>query len=243
MEKAYVETGTNKFVVLCVNSTKMEDAGLGYIIPVVDKDENVPNYDHDMTQLWLLVAGALVFLMQAGFSMLEAGSVSSKNTINILYKNILDACIGAISFWLVGYAFAYGGRDGDSAGAFIGSTNFALAHEDQDNTRWHSWFFQFAFAATAATIVSGSVAERTKFSAYFIYSVIITAFIYPVVVHWVWSSGWLSAWGAKNGPLFRGTHRPTVLLTLQARASSTWLAASRVAWAPSSSDPARGDSR
>ena len=197
--KVYVESGTNDFMELCINAEKLNESGIGYLHNVDDTDDNIPDYGSDMDQMWLLIAGAMVFLMQAGFSMLEAGSVGAKNTVNILYKNILDACIGALCFWLFGYGFAYGG---DSAGGFIGTSNFALPDEDRSNSGWHSWFFQFAFAATAATIVSGSVAERTKFSAYFIYSIIITTFIYPVVVHWVWGSGWLSAWGATNGPLF-----------------------------------------
>ena len=122
----------------------------------------------------------------------------SKNTMNILLKNILDACAGAIAFYIFGFAFAYG--TGGKDNAFIGSGNFALAY----TTDWVSWIFQWAFAATAATIVAGSVAERTQFVAYLVYSVCLTAFIYPVVVHWVWSAeGWLSAFNTLNEePLF-----------------------------------------
>merc|ERR1711871_1835950 len=118
---------------------------------------------------------------QAGFAMLCAGSVRSKNTMNILLKNILDACAGALAFYIFGFAFAYG--TGGKDNGFIGTGNFALAY----TTDWVSWIFQWAFAATAATIVAGSVAERTQFVAYLVYSVCLTAFIYPVVVHWVWS--------------------------------------------------------
>lgn len=156
----------------------------------------------DLDEVWLIICGALVFFMQAGFAMLEAGAVRQKNTINILYKNILDGSIASICFWLLGWGFAYG----TSAGGFIGTDQFALSDASfKSGTGFHGWFFQFAFAATAATIVSGSVAERTKFSAYFIFSGVITTFIYPVVVHWGWGSGWLSAWGATDGPLFSKT--------------------------------------
>jgi len=145
-------------------------------------------------EMWHIIAGALVFFMQAGFAMLEAGSVSSKNTINILFKNLMDACIAAISFWALGYGFAYG----NTAGSFIGGSLFFLqdpqftAQADTSSLNFHTWFFQFAFAATAATIVSGSVAERCKLDAYFIFSCVITTFIYPVVVCWGWGDGWLS---------------------------------------------------
>jgi Amt family ammonium transporter len=120
--------------------------------------------------------------------MVEAGFVRSKNTTNILMKNVLDCSVGAIAFFFVGWAFAYG--DSDSSNGFIGLGNFAL----NDFTDYSGWIFQFAFAATAATIVSGAMAERTKFGAYLFYSVFISAIIYPVVVHWAWSGdGWLSA--------------------------------------------------
>jgi len=118
--------------------------------------------------------------------------------MNILLKNILDACAGALAFYIFGFAFAYG--TGGKDNAFIGTGNFALAY----TTDWVSWIFQWAFAATAATIVAGSVAERTQFVAYLVYSVCLTAFIYPVVVHWVWSSeGWLTAFPPEGTtPLF-----------------------------------------
>ena len=138
---------------------------------------------------WLLVTAFLVFLMQAGFAMLEAGFVRAKNTANILMKNLLDVSAGAIAFWAVGWAVAYC-VSGDSSNGFIGYGNFFLADFDD----WSGWMFQFVFAATAATIVSGAMAERTAFRAYLFYTVFITAFIYPVVVHWVWDgNGWLTA--------------------------------------------------
>ncbi len=142
----------------------------------------------DLDTAWLMIAAFLVFFMQAGFGMLEAGFVRAKNTTNILMKNILDACFGALAFFSIGWAFAYGVSD--STTGFIGLGNFFLNDFDD----YAGWIFQFAFAATAATIVSGAMAERTKFSAYLIYTVFITGVIYPVVVHWGWSEdGWLSA--------------------------------------------------
>ena len=109
---------------------------------------------------------------QAGFAYLECGAVRSKNATNILIKNLLDAVIGALSYWLFGYAFAYG--DGDYTNPFIGYRYFA---GDGMEASWSGWFFQFVFAATAATIVSGAVAERCSFTAYFAYSLFITGLV------------------------------------------------------------------
>ena len=110
-----------------------------------------------------------------------------KNAKNILLKNIIDGCIAAILFYFIGYGLAYGKNKDGSGNAFIGSGDFAL--ETTGNAgMWHEWFFQWAFAAAATTIVSGSVAERCKFEAYALYSVFITGFLYPVVVHWCASS-------------------------------------------------------
>ena len=137
---------------------------------------------------WLLIAGFLVFFMQAGFAMLTAGFVRSKETANILMKNMIDACVGGLSFWLVGWAFAYG--SGDATNDFIGLGNFAL----NDFDGYADWFFQFAFAAAAATIVAGALAGRTKYSAYLLYTIVITGVIYPVVVHWGWDvNTWMGA--------------------------------------------------
>jgi len=151
---------------------------------------------------WLLFGAVLVMFMQAGFALLEAGSVRAKNTKNILLKNTLDACIGAVLFWAFGFAFAFGGK-GDAL-PFIGSNYFFLMDIDAENGRnavfsgggygFAFWTFQWAFSAAAATIVSGAVAERCRLSAYAVYTTIITGFIYPVIVHWVWSAdGFLSA--------------------------------------------------
>mmetsp|Transcript_49192 Transcript_49192/g.123666 ORF Transcript_49192/g.123666 Transcript_49192/m.123666 type:complete len:477 (-) Transcript_49192:59-1489(-) len=145
----------------------------------------------DMDTFWLLTFGALVFMMQTGFGLLESGSVRSKNAVNILFKNTLDVCIGAIGWYLLGFAFAYGNH-----GTFIGYRYFALTNvgcDDDTCESYQIWFFQFTFCATAATIASGAMAERTQLVAYLLFTFFLTAFIYPVVVHWQWSStGWLS---------------------------------------------------
>eukprot|EP00189_Rhodosorus_marinus_P014086 CAMPEP_0184738036 /NCGR_PEP_ID=MMETSP0315-20130426/777_1 /TAXON_ID=101924 /ORGANISM="Rhodosorus marinus, Strain UTEX LB 2760" /LENGTH=480 /DNA_ID=CAMNT_0027205571 /DNA_START=159 /DNA_END=1601 /DNA_ORIENTATION=- len=145
--------------------------------------------------MFVLFSGYLVFMMQNGFAMLTAGSVRTKNTKNVLLKNLLDACVGAMGYWIFGYAFAYGNPINPDTGEaevnpFIGHTYFALA--DLPETEFVSFFFQWTFAATAATIVSGSVAERTSFYAYLGYALFLTSFVYPVVSHWVWGGGWLS---------------------------------------------------
>ena len=136
---------------------------------------------------FLLTSAYLVFLMQAGFAMLCAGSVRAKNTMNILLKNVIDVASGALAYYLFGWGFAYG-PEGNSP--FIGAGDHALYNYND----WEGWLFQWAFAAAAATIVSGAMAERTAFSAYLIYSAVLTGFVYPVVVHWVWDGrGWLAA--------------------------------------------------
>ena len=137
--------------------------------------------------------------MQAGFALVEVGSVSLKNTRNILVKNLSIACIAGISFWLIGFGFAYG--DGNS---FSGGSNFALSRIDE-NAKGYSYAFftfQFAFAATAANIVSGAVAERCKMFAYFVCSMILITFVYPIAVHWVWADGWASTVLDEDSRLF-----------------------------------------
>lgn len=137
-------------------------------------------------------------MMQTGFAMLCAGSVRQKNVKNIMLKNLLDACFGAIGFYTIGFAFAYGDRFERTT--FIGSTFFGLRFFDYQKLA--GWFFQFAFAATAATIVAGTVAERCKMAAYMCYSFFLTGFVYPVVVHSIWDTfGFLSAFNANP---FRG---------------------------------------
>ena len=135
---------------------------------------------------WMIFNGVLVFLMQCGFAMLCAGSVRAKNAQNILLKNLVDTCVGAMGFWATGYAFAYGDPSRRSRGnAFIGTKYFFLSGGVENTTGYENWFFQFAFAATAATIVSGAVAERCHLRAYAGYSAALTAFVYPVVAHCV----------------------------------------------------------
>lgn len=163
---------------------------------ICDTVATVDSISSGVDTFFLLFAGALVFLMQAGFAMLCAGSVRQKNVKNIMLKNLLDACGGAIGFYTLGYGFAYG-----TGSTFIGSSNFAIT-EMSSGADYIGFFFQFAFAATAATIVAGTVAERCKMSAYLCYSLFLTAFVYPVVVRSIWSSdGFLTAFRADA---FRG---------------------------------------
>ncbi len=133
--------------------------------------------------LWILIAGILVFFMQAGFALVEAGFTRAKNVGNIIMKNFMDFAFGSLLFWIIGYSIMYGGE-----GAFFGAFDFFYNVEGD----YHNLFFQTVFAATAATIVSGAMAERTKFSTYLVFSVVITGVIYPISGHWVWGGGWLS---------------------------------------------------
>merc|ERR1719235_2840623 len=146
---------------------------------------------------YYFLCASLVFIMQLGFAMLEVGAVSEKNINNIIVKGTLDIVLAALSFWAIGWAIAFGGGE---AGSFIGGAEYYFAsclgyepacadNAAYDGRGYHEWFFQFAFAAAASTIVSGAVAERCTTICYVIYAVLLTAFVYPVVVHWQWGGG------------------------------------------------------
>ncbi|MEO0293310.1 MAG: ammonium transporter [candidate division WOR-3 bacterium] len=139
--------------------------------------------------LWVLLAAFLVFFMQAGFGMVEAGFIRAKNTCNILTKNFLDFCMASIGFFMFGYAIMFGDGNG-----FMGSKGwFLIGAESGANVPLYAfWLFQAAFCGAAATIVAGGMAERMKFQAYLIYSFVISALIYPIVGHWIWGGGWLA---------------------------------------------------
>ena len=148
--------------------------------------------------IWVLLGAALVFFMQAGFSMCEAGFTRAKNTGNILMKNLMDFCIGTPCFWLFGFGIMFG-----AGNAIVGWLDPGIAkdysHVLPDGVPlWAYAIFQTVFCATSATIVSGSMAERTKFSAYCIYSAAISLFIYPISGHWIWGGGWLSQLGCHD---------------------------------------------
>ena len=139
---------------------------------------------------WTLVAAALVFFMQAGFAMVETGFTRAKNAGNIIMKNLMDFCLGTPIFWLVGFGIMFGTTSG-----FFGAFDFFADGVVGEGYDWTTLVFQTMFCATAATIVSGAMAERTKFSAYCIYSMVISAVIYPVSGHWIWGGGWLREMG------------------------------------------------
>jgi Amt family ammonium transporter len=141
-------------------------------------------------EIRLVIAAAMVMLMQAGFTLVEVGFTRAKNAGNIIMKNFMDFSVGGLMYWAVGFGLAYGGS---SAGGFFA---FGDGFFFNDASRSSEWLFQVVFAATAATIVSGAVAGRVKFVSYLIYTPFITGLIYPVVSHWVWDSrGWLSELG------------------------------------------------
>ena len=140
--------------------------------------------------VWFLVGAALVFWMQAGFAMVEAGFTRAKNAGNIIMKNLMDFCLGTVSFMILGSSLLLGSSDW-ALGGFIGKPSLAL-FLNYKNYDWSSFVFNLVFCATAATIVSGAMAERTKFSAYCVYSAIISLLIYPIEAHWIWNpGGWL----------------------------------------------------
>ena len=140
-----------------------------------------------LDSLWIGIATILVFWMQAGFAMLESGGVRRKNTQNILFKNFMDICITTILWWLLGYGMAYG------TGEFIGRDKFNT--DEYSTTDYRDWLFQWAFAGTTMTIVSGCMAERTTIHGYFILTVVMNLLIYPWIVHWTWGGDWLSEGG------------------------------------------------
>lgn len=142
--------------------------------------------------VWVLIAAFLVFFMQAGFGMVEAGFIRAKNTCNILTKNFLDFCMASLGFFMFGYAIMFG-----AGNSFMGLSGWFLngAESAADIPLYAFWLFQAAFCGAAATIVAGGVAERMNFIAYLIYSFIISALIYPIVGHWVWGGGWLAQLG------------------------------------------------
>lgn len=148
--------------------------------------------------LWTLIAAALVFFMQAGFALVEAGFTRAKNAINIIMKNLMDFSMGSIGFWAIGFGLMFG----VSKSGWIGTSGFFLSDFSPDGDPWvlAFWMFQVVFAATAATIVSGAMAERTKFVGYICYSLVLSAFIYPIFGSWAWGSlfngsGWLEGLG------------------------------------------------
>jgi len=145
------------------------------------------------TMIWMVVGAALVFVMQAGFALVEVGLTRAKNTANILMKNLMDFCLGSLAFFFVGWGLMYGA----SKGGWFGSNQFFLFGVPPEAwaDKMRDWFFQVVFCATAATIVSGAVAERIKFKAYLIYTVFISGLVYPVAGHWIWGGGWLAVKG------------------------------------------------
>lgn len=150
----------------------------------------------NLNYVWTILAAILVFFMQAGFALLETGFTRSKNAVNIIMKNVMDVSAGGLVFFAVGFGLMFG----TTAGGWLGTDSFFLAGIGDDPWNYAFFLFQAVFAATAATIVSGAVAERTKFTGYLFFSIILTALIYPVFGSWAWGSlfrgeGWLEGLG------------------------------------------------
>jgi Amt family ammonium transporter len=165
---------------------------------VASNAEEIRTVQRHADFVWTMVAAFLVFFMQAGFAMVEAGFTRAKNAVNIIMKNLLDMSAGAIAYWAIGFGIMFG----VSKTGWFGTSGFFLSDFTQDKDPWTLafWMFQVVFCATAATIVSGAMAERTKFVAYLIYSAIISGLIYPVFGSWAWGSlykgsGWLENLG------------------------------------------------
>ena len=164
---------------------------------ISDVESKIAAVQTNADYVWTLIAAFLVFFMQAGFAMVEAGLTRCKNTVNILMKNLMDFSVGSIAFWAIGFGLMFGVTNG-----YFGTDGFFFSDFSKDGDNWlfAFWMFQVVFAATAATIVSGAMAERTKFVGYLIYSAIVSAFIYPIFGSWAWGSlfhggGWLEGLG------------------------------------------------
>lgn len=166
-----------------------ESSGASNIVETVD--EALSTTIFGTTGVWFLIGAALVFFMQCGFAMVESGFTRAKNAGNIIMKNLMDFCIGTVAFTLLGFGLMCGE---DALFGLVGIPNLGI-FTDFANFPWHNFVFNLVFCATAATIVSGAMAERTKFSTYCIYSGIISLVIYPIEAHWIWGGGWLSQLG------------------------------------------------
>ncbi|MBK5277528.1 MAG: ammonium transporter [Bacteroidia bacterium] len=174
-------------------------SGSSYGQEAAEPEPSLPQSVADI--IWLCLCAFLVFFMQAGFAMVETGLTRAKNSVNILSKNLLDFCFGAVLFWAIGYAIMYSSGDSnflgfDSALSFLSSANAPTDGEGYATSA--AWLFQVVFAATAATIVSGAMAERTKLISYIVYSCVLSAIIYPISGHWIWGGGWLSDLGIRD---------------------------------------------
>lgn len=169
------------------------------VVPtVLTNAEAVKGVQKHLDYVWTLVAAALVFFMQAGFACVEAGFTRAKNSINIMMKNLMDFAVGSLAFWAIGFGLMFG----TTTTGWFGTDGFFLSDFTVGGDPWvlAFWMFQVVFAATAATIVSGAMAERTKFVSYLLYSAVISAFIYPLFGGWAWGSlfhggGWLGKLG------------------------------------------------
>ena len=153
--------------------------------------EAIKSVSSDLWGVWFLLGAALVFWMQAGFAMVETGFTRAKNTGNIIMKNLMDFCIGTVVFILIGFGLFLGEN---TFFGLIGKPNWQI-FTDYANFDWSGFVFNLVFCATAATIVSGAMAERTKFLSYCVYSAVISAVIYPIEAHWTWGGGWLIQFG------------------------------------------------
>ena len=167
--------------------------------PTVESNKNLIDLIQSHTDyVWTLVAAALVFFMQAGFALVESGFTRAKNAVNIMMKNLMDFSMGSLAFWALGFGLMFGA----SSTGWFGTSGFFLSDFKVGGDPWvlAFWMFQVVFCATAATIVSGAMAERTKFVGYLIYSVVLSAIVYPVFGSWAWGSlfnggGWLEGLG------------------------------------------------
>ncbi|MDL1981398.1 MAG: ammonium transporter [Deltaproteobacteria bacterium] len=184
-------------LLLTVSNLSIAWAGDGAVTPESNKTA-IDLVQAHADYVWTMVAAALVFFMQAGFALVEAGFTRAKNAVNIMMKNLMDFSVGSLAFWAIGFGLMFG----VSKSGWLGTSGFFLSDFSPDGDPWvlAFWMFQVVFAATAATIVSGAMAERTKFVGYLIYSVFISALIYPVFGSWAWGSlfhgnGWLEGLG------------------------------------------------